>query len=159
MVKKPDDPKQGLEIRKCHIVAPQMLSCAWLVCRVFRWIQAGLAHRNHRRGTRGNQIPPNGVDRRWISSPELPNQTGGGEHRKNHKRGREALSRRTCARHSFKHGLLSDWLRGDCLFRLKQGRLRGRAMLFIREWTGVKLGHVSPNGKVDPKLVPVTESS
>jgi hypothetical protein len=28
-------------------------------------------------------------------------------------------------------------------------------MLFIHRWTGVKLGDVSPNGKVDPKLVAV----
>jgi len=41
------------------------------------------------------------------------------------------------------------------MFGLKQGRLRERVMLFIYRRTGVKMGNVGANGKIDPKFVPV----
>ena len=76
----------------------------------------------------GNQIPPNAIERRWIASPKLPNQTGGSEHRKNHDGRREAFSRRPCAFNSFNHGRYSN-ARGKPPVRL-EGQAGSRPLHF-----------------------------
>jgi hypothetical protein len=90
-----------------------------------------------------------------MASAKFPNQAGGSQHRKNNGGGREAFSLRVHPSNRFNRGRNRSELGGRCQFRWKDGRLSGRTIIFL-DPRAVKVGDVSPNGKIYPKLVPVS---
>jgi hypothetical protein len=84
-----------------------------------------------------------------------PNQAGGSQHCKNNDGCREVFSPHLHPSHRFNPGHDRSELGGKCQFRWKDGRLGSHTIFFIYP-KGVKLGDVSPNGKIDPKFLPMS---